>query len=149
VLPGAERLPRHRGWDNLVLRWNPWSPDGSHITFLRDNQVWMSDPDGQQARQLTFDRRPKCKPTFSPSGRRIAYLARLADNIDNPELVFPHELWVVDIETTLAARLIIPDDRQINCVDWLDDATLIVDRVNTTKLFGEGPSLSLWKVQLK
>lgn len=143
----ADKFPRYRGWDSPIFRWNPWSSDGSQLAQTRAGQVWISAPDGGQARQLTFDSLHKCKPTISPNGKRVAFLAvsRAADS--NVELTGPDQLWVVDIQTTMTSRTTTPSHHQINCLDWLDDETLIFDRSDPAKFFNQGASL--WRLSLK
>ena len=41
----------------------------------------------------------------------------------------PTDLWVVDVESTLALRLTSRATGDINSFDWLDDRTLIFDRI--------------------
>lgn len=142
LLPEADPFPRFDAWDSHKIRWNPWSKDGALLAYVRDGQVWISRPDGGATRQLTFDAVPKCKPTFSPDGRRIAYLAK-----PGAKTTCPQEVWVVDVLTTLGARATPPGNHQINSLDWLDQNTVIFDRVDPTKHFGYGASL--WRLSLK
>lgn len=116
--------------------WSPWSKDGQRLTFLRGGQVWTSGPKGEDAKQITFDSTEKSFPTFSRDGNSIAYLTWQPDNRLNYTQLGPTDLWVVDLATTLATRVTAPASGRINSFDWLDDHTLIFDRVEK-----EGSSL--------
>lgn len=52
-----------------------WSPDGSRIAFTSDFDIWLVNPDGTDAVQLTHvkDGRTASSPRWSPDGTRIAY----------------------------------------------------------------------------
>ncbi|MEW6212103.1 MAG: hypothetical protein AB1631_27350, partial [Acidobacteriota bacterium] len=91
---------------------------------------WIATPDGGNAKQLTFDSARKAYPVFSRDGNRIAYVSWQADNRRHYERIGPTDLWVVDIETTLCVRVTAPSPRRIHCLDWIDDQTLIFDRVD-------------------
>jgi len=55
-----------------------YSPDGQHIVFMSDrtgtDELWLTDSEGQNARQLTsFGRATLGSPRWSPDSRRIAF----------------------------------------------------------------------------
>jgi len=127
-------------WDYRKCRWNPWSRDGSRIAFLRGSQVWIAAPDGRRTRQLTFDTARKAFPTFSPDGKRVAYVTWQSDRRRHYHRLGPTDLWVVEIETTLAVRSTASAAGRIHCLDWLDNDTLVFDRVGDASL-GYGSSL--------
>ena len=67
-----QRLIRNvAAWDAVV------SPDRTRIAFVSDksgqNQIWIADADGENARQLTSGKRAGT-PAFSPDGRYVVYL---------------------------------------------------------------------------
>jgi hypothetical protein len=118
--------------DFRKIRWNPWSKDGRRIAFTRGGQIWASDPDGTNARQMTFDASEKFFPSFSLDGSKIAYVAfRLDDRLGNGYRRIAHTvIWVVDCATGLAASVTaLGNGGNIEGVDWLDDHTLIYDRL--------------------
>lgn len=131
-------------------RWSPWAHDGTRLTFLRGGQVWLADPDGQGAKQLTFDSSRKASPTFSPDGRAVAYLTWQPDDRLHYTRLGPADLWVVDTPTTLAARVTAPSSGHINSFDWLDDDTLIFDRFEQQgdSEFRPAPRSSLRRISL-
>jgi HEAT repeat protein len=117
------------GWNYRKGRWNPWSRDGKRLAFIRQGQVWTSDPDGN-ATQLTFDGSNKVFPTFSPDGTKMAYITWQFDNREHYTRLGPTDIWVVDIKTRLAARVTRADSSRIEGLDWLDNSTLIYDRLH-------------------
>ena len=55
-----------------------FSPDGRRVAFTSDRsgwpEIWISDPDGSGAAQLTFLKAPNAAvPTWSPDGQTIAF----------------------------------------------------------------------------
>ena len=122
-------------WNGRKCRWNPWAKDGSKLAFFRDGEVWISAPDGSGARQLTFDGSQKAFPTFSPDAARIAYVTWQPSKRQYTR-VGPTDLWVVDVETTLAVRATAQSAGRIHCLDWLDTDRLIFDRLAAKSLLG-------------
>lgn len=89
-----------------------FSPDGSWLAYAHKDldilrwmpgrQLWLVRPDGSDAHPLTND------PLFnhydfswSPDGRQIAYV-----RFNQTLLLDPPELWLVDVETTQARKLV-------------------------------------------
>ena len=72
-----------------------WSPDGERIAFVgsrgRQWHIFVSDPKGENARQLTRHRGRDRRPRFSPDGTHIAYLSeRIATDTG-------WDLWVMSL----------------------------------------------------
>ena len=117
------------GWNYRKGRWNPWSRDGKRLALIRNGQAWISDPDGGNATQVTFDASNKIFPTFSPDGTKIAYITWQFDNREHYMRLGPTDIWVIDIKTGLAARVTRADSGRIEGLDWLDNGTIIFDRL--------------------
>ena len=82
--------------------WQPsWSPDGSTIAFLssRDggNELYLVGAGGQGLKRVTHDLAPKGNPSFSPDGRRIAYVVA--------EHKGPGQIYVVGVDGRNRVRL--------------------------------------------
>ena len=73
-------------------------------------------------------------PTFSPDGTKIAYVTWQFDNREHYSRLGPTDIWVVDIKTGLAARVTRADPGHIEGLDWLDNGTLIFDRLASDDL---------------
>lgn len=50
-----------------------WSPDGSKIAFIRDDQIWTMDASGGAARQVTTISTGAGDPVWSPDGNWLAF----------------------------------------------------------------------------
>jgi Tol biopolymer transport system component len=50
-----------------------WSPDGTRITFHRDDDIYVMDADGTGITNLTDDPAYDGRPAWSPDGTRIAF----------------------------------------------------------------------------
>jgi len=76
--PHRERLPA-------------WSPDGKRIAFVSDrtgrDEVWVSDPDGKDARQLSDAETEKLALAWAPDARSLAWTAS------------DHKLHVITLES--------------------------------------------------
>jgi Tol biopolymer transport system component len=113
-----------------------WSNDSTRLAFVRNGQIWVSDVQGRNAKQLTFDSTRKASPVFSRDGRSVAYVTWQPDYRRNNMQLGPTDVWVVDLQSTLAVRVTDPASGRINGVDWLNDHTLIFDRrQNTSPVF--------------
>ncbi len=141
AIENVDPIHRFGSWDYRKCRWNPWAKDGSKLAFLRDGQVWICSPGSDDARQLTFDSTRKAFPTFSRGGTWVAYITWQSDTRRHYERVGPTDLWVIDVKTTLAARVTAQSTGRIHCLDWLDDNTLIFDRLAPASTLGYSSTL--------
>lgn len=72
-------IATEKGWGERDL---DWSPDGRAIAFVSKREgtsewhLYVSDPDGGNARRLTDHRREERSPRWSPDGTQLAFLAR-------------------------------------------------------------------------
>ena len=84
---------------------NPsWSPDGAHIVFSArreghveneaaiTNEIYVMDVDGANQRRLTDNRNNDWEPSWSPDGKRIAFIADRKGNIDK------FDIYVMDAD---------------------------------------------------
>jgi dipeptidyl aminopeptidase/acylaminoacyl peptidase len=118
-------------WDDGQIAW---SPDSRRLAFVSNRiaradvhfmnaDLFVVSARGGRARQVTRQRGPKSSPSWSPDGRRIAYIghASYPDTIENAHV------WVVPAGKG-AARDLMPD------ADLMCDDLLLAD----TKDFVEG-----------
>ena len=124
-LGAAQPPPRDRWVGDPV--WRPWDRSGRRVAFVRDGEVWVRTIVDGSGRQLTFDGTPKRQPVFSPDGSRIAYVA--SPPIRRRYVEAPADVWVVDVRTTLAARVTGPDGCGTAGLDWFDRERLVFDRL--------------------
>jgi dipeptidyl aminopeptidase/acylaminoacyl peptidase len=50
-----------------------WSPDGKHIAYIAGGQLWVSDTDGGNAKQLTHLNGGATGPAWAPTNDRVAF----------------------------------------------------------------------------
>lgn len=77
-----------------------FSPDGTKIVFASDRtgnyEIWLSDSDGKNQRQMTDSNGSAGSPRFSPDGKLIVYDAQIAGGSD---------LYVVSVNGGAPRRL--------------------------------------------
>lgn len=106
--------------------WGPaWSPDGKQIAFSRGiraliwpgspkSEIYISNADGTNLRQLTKNGRNNFLPSWSPDGLTIAYISGLGVGWNS------HEIFTVSVDTGQEARLT-ENDAQEYGVTWSPD----------------------------
>jgi len=58
------------------------SPDGRHIAFIRNGDIWRMEADGSGQVNLTRSPAFEAEPAWSPDGSRIAFASNEAGNYD-------------------------------------------------------------------
>jgi len=90
-----------------------WSPDGSALAYSAGERLWLMTADGRRNTQLTRCRLPcvaDFAPTWSPTGRRLAFLRQE----DGGGAI---RVYVVDVDGTNLASLT-PDQRWASFPQW-------------------------------
>ncbi len=79
LAPPASRIQDEREKER-VARYHvaayTWSPDSKHLLFDSQGQLWYYSLDTGTAVQLTSSPDPSGDPTFSPDGKRLAYVRK-------------------------------------------------------------------------
>ncbi len=70
--------------------------DKNHIAFVYDNDIWIADRNGNDARRLTTAEGRESRPHFSRDGKRLAFSAYYDGNLD---------VYVMPIEGGTPTRL--------------------------------------------
>jgi dipeptidyl aminopeptidase/acylaminoacyl peptidase len=91
------RLPGSTQWDDHPAV----SPDGSRVAFASNRsgatEIWVSNADGSDPRQVTFHRGPVViSPQWSPDGERLVFSSQTRGNRD---------IYVIDADGSKSVRL--------------------------------------------
>ena len=73
-----------------------YSPDGSKIAFVSNNQIFVMNADGTGRRQVTTSPTAKTDPAWSADGTRIAYVSNSFDVDGQTDL----EIWSIKADGT-------------------------------------------------
>src|SRR5437867_1922899 len=87
VAPGVEKQPPKTGETapgsreprkprRVSLEGYRWSPDGRRILLSGDDDLWLYPVTGGRLERLTHDKDPEEFPSFSPAGRRVAFVRK-------------------------------------------------------------------------
>ncbi|HVX41589.1 MAG TPA: S9 family peptidase [Gemmatimonadaceae bacterium] len=60
-----------------------WSPDGKHVAYVADGQLWVADATGANARELTRLTGGATGPVWSPTSDRIAFTSSVYPECTN------------------------------------------------------------------
>lgn len=113
-----------------------WSPTG-RIAFVRDQALWLADPNGQNERQIVeADTNPDIDihaPRFSPDSVQLAFI--------KGQLGLRGEVWTVDVLSG-AARSLVADRAAENPLDlgWILDGRELVYLTNRAGAY------SIWHI---
>ena len=64
------------------MRDPAWSPDGKRLAVVILDRIWITSPDGRDARELTRLSASEREPAWSPDGKRIVFVADRGDGFD-------------------------------------------------------------------
>ena len=120
----------------LNARDPAWSPDGRSLAYenVATGTIWISDPSGQNARQVTPAESPgfeDTQPRFSPNGHELAYVIRLGGPYG--------ELGVVDLESG-KVRWLTHDEALALSPAWAPDSGSIYFASS------RGGTMNIWKI---
>ncbi len=112
--------------DKFRDRLPRWSPDGSKIAFQTDRtgkyQIWMIDPDGSNAKQITFsEKTAAAAPVFSPDRNRLAF-TEIDTKMISPFLLDLNKSW----QDQTPFPLKIASNQSFSVRDWSADGTKLL-----------------------
>ena len=125
----AGAAPRQLTTGDFDVLHPAWSPDGRRIAFAADRgpdstinprlQIWSVGTDAAKprVRELASLAGDADRPSFSPDGRRLAFVGT---DVDDPPDDLPPSLWVMDLRTGTSHELTAELDRPIGEWAWCD-----------------------------
>jgi dipeptidyl aminopeptidase/acylaminoacyl peptidase len=125
----AGATPRQLTSGDFDVLHPAWSPDGRRIAFAADRgpdstinprlQIWSVGTDAAKprVRELVSLAGDADRPSFSPDGRRLAFIGTDVD--DPPDETAP-SLWVIDLPSGTPRELTAELDRPIGEWAWCD-----------------------------
>ena len=125
----AGAAPRQLTSGDFDVLHPAWSPDGRRIAFAADRgpdatinprlQIWSVGTDAAKprVRELASLAGDADRPSFSPDGRRLAFIGT---DVDDPPDDLPPSLWVMDLRSGTSSELTAELDRPIGEWAWCD-----------------------------
>ena len=125
----AGATPRQLTIGDFDVLHPAWSPDGRRIAFAADRgpdstisprlQIWSVGTDAAKprVRELASLAGDADRPSFSPDGRRLAFIGT---DVDDPPDETPPSLWVMDLPLGGPRELTAELDRPIGEWAWCD-----------------------------
>jgi hypothetical protein len=135
-------------WDYIKPSWNPWFRDSSHLTYFSNGALFISSPDGRDRRKITHVNNAGL-PVPSADGSHIAYVTFVPRPMNlRPDLHFwgDSTIWVIETAGGKAVPVTKTNPDTTLDLRWLDDSTLLFDRISDVPFYGHS---RIWTVDLK
>jgi dipeptidyl aminopeptidase/acylaminoacyl peptidase len=108
-----------------------WSPDGRWLAYVsnrsnttgrdpgysNNSDIWLVPSDSGPARQLTTNPGPDRSPSFSPDGRRMAYLSSERVNSSADQM----DVLALALDGGAAVNLTADYDYSVSSIEWSED----------------------------
>lgn len=111
-------------------RWASWSPDGKHIVYVSGSSLYIANPDGTAARELTSVDGSVFFPRFSPDGQHIRF--SIGNTIQNSST---SSIWEIGADGKALHRLFAGWHNPPNecCGSWTADGHYYIFQVTQTR----------------
>lgn len=119
-----------------------WSPDGQSFAFTsareKKSQIYLMSPFGGEARPITKSKTGVYRFSWSPDGKSIAFTTRDEQSKRDKAIEKKYgkftefnekfnntDLWILDVKTEKAEKIIDRDDLNVSGFDWSPDSSQI------------------------
>jgi hypothetical protein len=142
---GEVTIHPDENWDYIKPSWNPWFRDGSRLTYISGNALYVATPDGIRKQKL-LEVANGGLAVPSPDGKRIAYVTFTARPMkQRPDLKFwgGASVWVISSSGGNPMRVTQPTEDTTYGLRWLGESALIFDRISDKPFYSHA---RVWKV---
>lgn len=131
---GPVSIHPYSDWDYIQPMWNPWFRDSSRLVFVSEGKVIVATPDGKNKVVVASPGNNAAIPSPSPNGAFVSYVTleqRAHEVLTNLTFWGNSTVWVVQSASpTPAIPVSEKNPATIYCLNWLNDNTLVLDRVS-------------------
>lgn len=142
---GPFTLHPDKDWDYIKPTWNPWFADTSRLVYVKDQNLVISDPEGDIQASIPIGPNAGI-PVASPDGKFVAYISSDPRPRGNrPDLSFWGGRIVWLVPTTGGKPYAVTEKNSAETYDlkWLSNDTLVFDRIEDVPFFRDA---RIWKL---
>lgn len=135
-------------WDYIKATWNPWFGDSSHLAYVSDSTLVISEPNGNAKRTIPIDGQAGLA-TPSPDGKSVAYLTfdpRPRNTRSDLQFWGGSIIWILPLAPEGKSTAITQKNPATTYdLRWIGNHALVFDRFDD-EVFPKSPRM--WRVSV-